>query len=235
MQTALDALNPDFRADSGLELSNHIGVNSGEVIAGDASTAQRMVTGDAVNTAARLEQAAGPGEVVLGDLTYRLARDQIEVEFMPPLNLKGKAEPVPAYRLVRVAEQAAAEQAHGTPFVGRGGDGAAPRRAPDAERQNGARLMTVMGTRASGSRLVRSSRAAAGRRPGARGRCLPMTDHSGRSARSSRPSASIADEDKRSALPDRALATTRRGHPDRARDRCSRRRCDQPVPRSSSS
>ena len=62
-----------------------------------------MVTGDAVNTAARLEQAAGSGEVVLGDLTYRLARDQIEVEFMQPLVLKGKAEPVPAYRLVKVS------------------------------------------------------------------------------------------------------------------------------------
>src|SRR5881409_457782 len=57
MQAALVLLNPSFRTDHGLELSNHIGVNSGEVIAGDASTAQRLVTGDAVNTAARLEQA----------------------------------------------------------------------------------------------------------------------------------------------------------------------------------
>ncbi|HSL97727.1 MAG TPA: adenylate/guanylate cyclase domain-containing protein, partial [Candidatus Deferrimicrobiaceae bacterium] len=79
MQTALAGLNPEFRTGWGIELENHIGVNSGEVIAGDASTAQRMVTGDAVNTAARLEQAAGPGEIVLGDLTYRLARNQIEV------------------------------------------------------------------------------------------------------------------------------------------------------------
>ncbi len=60
MQASLDTLNPEFREEFRLELSNHIGVNSGEVIAGDAATAQRMVTGDAVNTAARLEQAAGP-------------------------------------------------------------------------------------------------------------------------------------------------------------------------------
>src|SRR6478672_2493264 len=105
MQTALAALNPGFRTEYGIELSNHTGVNSGEVIAGDASTAQRMVTGDAVNTAARLEQAAGSGEIVLGDLTYRLARDQVEVEFMQPLALKGKAEPVPAYRLAGVKTQ----------------------------------------------------------------------------------------------------------------------------------
>src|SRR5439155_19484308 len=106
-----------------LEIENHIGVNTGEVIAGDASTGQRLVTGDTVNTAARLEQAAGPGEVVLGDLTYRLARNQIEIEFIPPLTLKGKAEPVPAYRLIRVgasnAAPAAATTATATPFVGR--------------------------------------------------------------------------------------------------------------------
>ena len=73
------------------------------MIAGDASLGQRLVTGDAVNTAARLEQAAGAGEIVLGALTYRLARDQIEVEAIPPLTLKGKAEPVAAFRLVAVA------------------------------------------------------------------------------------------------------------------------------------
>src|SRR6185503_15700927 len=119
MQAALNLLNPSFRAEHDLELSNHIGVNSGEVIAGDASTAQRLVTGDAVNTAARLEQAAGPGEIVLGELTYRLARDQLEVEFMAPLALKGKAEPVPAYRLVSVNADRGASKASGTPFVGR--------------------------------------------------------------------------------------------------------------------
>src|SRR4029079_1147178 len=119
MQSGLELLNPSFRTDYHLELSNHIGVNSGEVIAGDASTAQRLVTGDAVNTAARLEQAAGSGEIVLGDLTYRLARDQLEVEHIQPLALKGKAEPVPAYRLARVRTQGASQQAHGTPFVGR--------------------------------------------------------------------------------------------------------------------
>ena len=49
-----------------MEIANHVGVNTGEVIAGDARLGQRLVTGDAVNTAARLEQAAGAGEIVLG-------------------------------------------------------------------------------------------------------------------------------------------------------------------------
>ena len=104
----------------GLELRNHIGVNTGEVIAGDASLGQRLVTGDAVNTAARLEQAAGPLEIILGDLTYRLARDQIEVEPIPPLTLKGKAEPVaglPARQRPRRRRPSAASLT--TPFVGR--------------------------------------------------------------------------------------------------------------------
>ena len=121
MQAALPALNEQFRAAWGLELRNHIGVNTGEVIAGDASLGQRLVTGDAVNTAARLEQAAGPMETILGDLTYRLARDQIEVEPIPPLTLKGKAEPVPAYRLVGVRGPQAERASLTTPFVGRAG------------------------------------------------------------------------------------------------------------------
>ena len=119
MQAALPALNEEFRARWGIELGNHIGVNSGEVIAGDASLGQRLVTGDAVNTAARLEQAAGPQEVILGELTYRLARDQIEVEPIPPLTLKGKTEPVPAYRLIRVAQRPTERAEPTTPFVGR--------------------------------------------------------------------------------------------------------------------
>jgi tetratricopeptide (TPR) repeat protein len=179
MQTALDKLNPGFRTESGLELSNHIGVNSGEVIAGDASTAQRMVTGDAVNTAARLEQAASGGEVVLGDLTYRLARDQIEVEFMQPLVLKGKAEPVPAYRLVRVNAQATSEPSSGTPFVGREEEmGRLSGALHDAIGTRHARLVTVVGDAGVGkSRLIKEfATAASADARIVRGRCLPYGD-----------------------------------------------------------
>jgi class 3 adenylate cyclase/predicted ATPase len=180
MQTALAALNPGFRTEFGVELSNHTGVNSGEVIAGDATTAQRMVTGDAVNTAARLEQAAGSGDVVLGDLTYRLARDQIEVEFMEPLVLKGKAEPVPAYRLVRVnAAAAAPEAASGTPFVGREAEMARLSEAlGDAIGTRHARLVTIVGDAGVGkSRLIKEfATAASARARLVRGRCLPYGD-----------------------------------------------------------
>ena len=82
--------------DSVTELQLRIGVNTGEVVAG---TGETLVTGDAVNVAARLEQAASPGEVLLGEQTYRLVRDAVEAERIDPIEAKGKARPVGAYRL----------------------------------------------------------------------------------------------------------------------------------------
>ena len=181
MQAALPALNEDFRAHWGLELRNHIGVNSGEVIAGDASHGQRLVTGDAVNTAARLEQAAGPQEVILGDLTYRLSRDQIEVEPIEALMLKGKTEPVPAYRLLRVAQRPAERAAPTTPFVGREDElTRLETTLVDVSATRSCQLLTVIGDAGVGkSRLVREFAGRATRRDRSqvlRGRCLPYGD-----------------------------------------------------------
>ncbi|TMB55837.1 MAG: adenylate/guanylate cyclase domain-containing protein, partial [Chloroflexi bacterium] len=92
----------------------------GEVVAGDASLGQRLVTGDTVNVAARLEQAAGAGQVLLGDLTYRLVRGAVEVEAVEPLTLKGKAEPVPAYRLTKMSEATEGfQRRQDAPMIGR--------------------------------------------------------------------------------------------------------------------
>ena len=118
MQEALGSLNEGLERTYGVALENRIGVNTGEVVAGDATTGQRLVTGDPVNTAARLEQAAGACEVLLGELTYRLVRDFVEVEPVEPLELKGKAERVPAFRLLEVHERAE-EASHRPPLVGR--------------------------------------------------------------------------------------------------------------------
>ena len=101
MQQALRELNPTCSQRYGVELTNRTGVNTGEVVAGDVTTGQRLVTGDAVNTAARLEQAAPANEMLIGELTYELVRGQVEVEAVEPLELKGKAERVAAYRLGR--------------------------------------------------------------------------------------------------------------------------------------
>jgi class 3 adenylate cyclase/tetratricopeptide (TPR) repeat protein len=97
-----------------LGLAGRIGVTTGEVVTG---TAERLATGDAVNVAARLEQAAAPGEVLIGRPTLRLVHDACDVEVVDPLRLKGKSEPVPAFRLMRVRD--APERRHDAAFVGR--------------------------------------------------------------------------------------------------------------------
>ena len=98
MQQALDRLNAELDRTYGVRLTNRTGVNTGEVVTGDSSTAQRLVTGDAVNTAARLEQAAPANEILIGELTFRLVREIVDVEQVEALELKGKAERVPAWR-----------------------------------------------------------------------------------------------------------------------------------------
>jgi hypothetical protein len=60
-----------------------------------------LATGDAVNVAARLEQAAKPGEVLLGAETIKLLEQAIVAEPVAPLELKGKRDPVQAFRLIR--------------------------------------------------------------------------------------------------------------------------------------
>jgi class 3 adenylate cyclase len=111
MRDRLAALNEELEERWGVTVGNRTGVNTGEVVAGDPTTGQRLVTGDTVNTAARLEQAAPTSEVLLGDSTYRLVRHAVEVEEVEAIEAKGKAERVPAYRLVEVHE---AESVAGT-------------------------------------------------------------------------------------------------------------------------
>ena len=63
----LDRLNKELEQDWGVTVAMRTGITTGEVIAGDPSSEQTLVTGDAVNTAARLEQAASAGAVLIGD------------------------------------------------------------------------------------------------------------------------------------------------------------------------
>ena len=97
-----------------LGVEGRIGVNTGEVLSG---TAERLVTGDAVNVAARLEQAAEPGEVLIGAATLTLVATAVEVGDERLLELKGKSEPVAAHVLVGIGE--AVERSHASRFVGR--------------------------------------------------------------------------------------------------------------------
>jgi class 3 adenylate cyclase/tetratricopeptide (TPR) repeat protein len=100
----LAGLEAQIRAERGASVEWRMGINTGEVVAGDVASGQRLVTGDAVNVAARLEAAAAPGEILLGAETYALVRAVALTEAIEPLTLKGKSEPVPAWRLTGVSE-----------------------------------------------------------------------------------------------------------------------------------
>jgi class 3 adenylate cyclase len=98
----------------GLGVEGRIGIDTGEVVTG---TEERLATGDAVNVAARLQQAAASGEVLVGEATFDFVRDAVDAEPLEPLELKGKSEPVRAYALRSVRE--AVERRHEAGFVGR--------------------------------------------------------------------------------------------------------------------
>ena len=120
MSPALDRLNRELEDRWGVRLDIRTGVNTGEVVVCEPGSAESAVVGevvgDAVNVAARLEQAATAGEVLIGADTYRLVRDTVNAEAVEPLDVKGKARPVRAYRLLDV--------------VGGEGDGARPLDSP---------------------------------------------------------------------------------------------------------
>src|SRR4051795_6256126 len=97
MRDALARLNEDLAPRWGVRLGVRTGVNTGEVVVDPARSADLLV-GDALNTAARLEQAADDGEILVGPETYRLVRDDMTLEAVAPLVLKGKAKPLPAWR-----------------------------------------------------------------------------------------------------------------------------------------
>ena len=136
-------------------LEARIGVNTGEVVVGGES--ETLVTGDAVNVAARLEQSAASGEILIGAETRLLVRDAVRVEPVEPLALKGKSEPVEAYRLVEVLAQAAGVARHlETPLVGRERERQRLwRDYEDAVADRTCRLFTLLGPAGIGkSRLV---------------------------------------------------------------------------------
>ena len=100
----------------GLGCRGRIGITTGEVVTG---TTERLATGDALNVAARLQQAASPDEILIDEPTFRLTRDAIEVEQLSALSMKGKAQAVAAYRLLSVGENQPFERHLDTPMVGR--------------------------------------------------------------------------------------------------------------------
>ena len=176
IRDTLAALNQELQDSRGLAIVFRTGVNTGEVVAGDPSAGQTLVTGDTVNTAARLEQAAQPGEILLGEATYRLVRDAVVAEPSEPIAAKGKAQPVPAYRLISVTPGAAGHVRRlDAPMVGRSSELSLLTDAFDRSvADRAAQLVTVLGQAGVGkSRLVQELRhRVEGRASILEGRCL---------------------------------------------------------------
>jgi class 3 adenylate cyclase len=159
MRAALPALRVDGR----------IGVMTGEVVTG---TEERLATGDAVNVAARLQQAARPGEVLIGEPVLTLAGGAVDVDELEPLALKGKADPIRAFRLLAARE--ASDRHRGERFVGRERElaliASAWERAREEQR---CELVTIVGEAGVGKSHLVAEAVAAIDGAVVEGRCLP--------------------------------------------------------------
>jgi len=142
---------------------------TGEVVTG---TEERLATGDAVNVAARLEQAAQPGEVLIGQPTFALVRTAADVEPIESLDLKGKSELIPAYRLLSMHE--VPERPRGQRFVGRTRELAMLQEAWERVRaEERCELITVIGDAGVGKSRLTAEALTAIEATVLRGRCPP--------------------------------------------------------------
>ena len=177
LRGSMAALNVELQHDWGVDLGVRTGVNTGEVVAGDSSTGHGIVTGDCVNVAKRLEQTARTGEILIGDATLRLVRDAVAVEPVEPLELKGKANPVLAWRLLAVIEGApGVARRLDSPIVGRSFELTILNHAFErSERERTCHLFTVLGAAGVGKTRLASEflDSLEGRARWVRGRCLP--------------------------------------------------------------
>ncbi|HEV3376545.1 MAG TPA: adenylate/guanylate cyclase domain-containing protein [Thermoleophilaceae bacterium] len=179
MQGAMEEINDGLP--EGVHFDLRVGVNTGEVLAG-AVGASYTVTGDTVNVAARLQSAARPGSVTVGERTMRASRDAVRYEELEPLTLKGKSEPVPAWEAVAVTAEHAVRRAapqRESPLVGREHELATLETIYDrVERDCIPHLVTLIGEAGVGkSRVLRELERRLCGRPDApafhTGRCLP--------------------------------------------------------------
>ena len=168
-------LNHELGERYGTPLELRVGVNTGPVVAGDRGSGETLVTGDAVNLAKRLEQAAPPGTILIGKATYPLVKDAVQAGPLQSFPVKGKAEPVAPFQLEAVDRLAAGvARAFDRPFVGRPEELAALQIAlRRVEAEQSCRLFTILGPAGIGkSRLVAEFTAASDVAV-LEGRCLP--------------------------------------------------------------
>ncbi len=177
MRDALGRLNVALTHERGVAIEARTGINTGSVVLGPGGPGEAIVVGDAVNVAARLQSAAAPGEIVIGDTTQALVRDAVDVGPAESIVLKGKSNPVVAYRVHRVAPGAEGHRRHlDAPMVGRNDELEALQQSFERAVSVGpCQLVTIIGAAGVGkSRLVAEFLGAIGDRAQIlRGRCLP--------------------------------------------------------------
>jgi class 3 adenylate cyclase/tetratricopeptide (TPR) repeat protein len=176
MREALTRLNVELDERYGVRLEARIGINTGEVVVGDPTAQHTVATGDAVNVAARLQQAAQPSEILLGRETHRLVADRVRAGPLETFPLKGKSENVPTWRLDEV--RAGADlifRRLDSPLVGREQERDALRTAyRTALDDQTCHLVTVLGNAGIGkTRLAQEVAARSFGATVAHGRCLP--------------------------------------------------------------
>ncbi len=112
-------LGAELAPTHGIRLDVHCGISAGEAIVIDTPDTDLRVIGDTVNTASRLQSAADPGDILVGDEVARMVRDQARLAAMPPLSLKGKSGPVRAWRLLSPEPGARRHDDDQIPLIGR--------------------------------------------------------------------------------------------------------------------
>lgn len=164
MHERMATLNGRWEHRVGRRLALHIGVNTGPVVAGNLGPipgAGYAVTGDTVNTASRLLNAAQPGQTLVSDATYRLSQHAFVFEALGELVVKGKADRVPAYRVVGlldVPRSGRGLEAHGlvAPLIGRDDELDQMLAAFDRMQRGRAQVLSLIGEAGVGkTRLLR--------------------------------------------------------------------------------
>src|SRR6185436_4148876 len=177
LQKAIREQRADLGERYGVELKVRMGLNTGWVVVGgigDHLRTDYTAVGDTTNLAARLQQIAEPGSVLISESTWRLVHGEVQTEALTPTQVKGKSEPVQVYRLLGLGATQADQAVLGgggllAPFVGREREMAVLDELREQAENSHGQVVGIAGEAGSGkSRLLYELRRRAWASPAAR-------------------------------------------------------------------